>query len=548
MNGGKRAAAVAIITKLPRLGQTKTRLAAAVGPEAALALHRAFLRDQLEQLRCPRQWDLHLVHDKPHTPEEHRELAELLSPGVGSITPGASSLQAELLAGFQQLCARYARVIIVSADVPQITPEVVEEALAALGDHDLVLGAGPDGGYYLVGLSEPHDIFTPVPFSNTAVVHATRALASTLGLRTAQVRSLEDLDEAQDLLALDRVRSPWVARRSRAVVDGLERRPFAPALPTELQLEVTSRCNLSCAACLRARGPLAPNADLTLDDFRQVSSGLPRLERVSFQLNGEPLLCPDLFAMIREAKDRGAQTVVNTNGVLLDNRGASGLLMSGIDEIRLSLHGACAATHDRMVGAPVFDPVVANLRRLVELRGSRSAPWLSLWLIAMRDTIGELPMLVELGADIGVDGIYLQRLVTTGRGGATASQSLHARLDTRLLSVLRRAEAVASARGVALQASGRRSPAASLERDDAQNPWLGCWRPWRSATVTANLKVLPCCISSFRAPYAELELGDLRRQSWPEIWNGEPLRRLRDGILSGDPIPACRGCTTEYSL
>ena len=111
-----------------------------------------------------------------------------------------------------------------------------------------------------------------------------------------------------------------------------------------------------------------------------------------------------------------------------------------------------------------------------------------------------------------------------------------------------RAEAVAARTGVALRASGRQPILESFAVPDDPQPQRGCWRPWRSAVVTASLRVLPCCIASFVAPYEELELGDLRAQSWAEIWNGAAYQRLRGGLLSGAPKPECRSCGKEWSL
>jgi uncharacterized protein len=209
--------ALAVISRVPRLGRTKTRLARTLGPDVALELHRAMVADELEQLHDPARWDLFLLHDPAVDESDERELQRLRDGLATPLVPGGEGLAAELLGGFEALLADYERALIVSADVPHLGADVVAGAVAALDHADLVLGPGPDGGYYLVGLSHPHDVFTSIGMGTAGVERATVVLAEGLGLRVAHVQALTDIDEARDLSELDGVPT-HIARRTRAVV------------------------------------------------------------------------------------------------------------------------------------------------------------------------------------------------------------------------------------------------------------------------------------------------------------------------------------------
>jgi MoaA/NifB/PqqE/SkfB family radical SAM enzyme/glycosyltransferase A (GT-A) superfamily protein (DUF2064 family) len=542
-----RRTAVGVISKLPRLGRSKTRLARTVGVDAALTLHRAFVLDELDQLHAPERWSLHLVHDPALSPDDHAELAGLIRGRATSVVPAREGLPAELLGAFELLLRDHDRAVVVSADVPQVDAGRVADALAALDDADLVLGPGPDGGYWLVGLKAPNDVFTPIRMGQGPVTAATIALAERLGLRVATMPPLTDVDEAQDLIALDGL-PERLARRSRSAAADLERSEVALRLPTELQLEVTSRCNLRCAACLRTHEQLDPDADLTLADFHRIVEPLPDLQRVGFMLNGESMLAADLPAMIAAAVDRGAWTVLNTNGTLLDSHRRAALLESGLHELRISLDGARPETVLRMAGLDVLDRVLDGVSALVRERGAAPRPAVSLWMVATRSTIGELPGLVRAAVATGVDEVYLQRLVLTGHGAAVDDESLFGRIDDAVEAALVEAEAEAARSGVTLRASGRRPLRESMTPSGEPNPQAACWRPWRSAVVTASMRVLPCCISSFVEPYGTLSRGDLRKQSWPEVWNGPGYRALRRGILAGEPLSCCADCGVRWSL
>jgi len=540
-------AAVAIISKLPRKGRTKTRLARTLGETAALDLHRAFLADELRQLAVPEHWRLLLVHDAPQTESEASELKILLANRAESLVPGQPDLARELLAAFAALLPGHERVLLVSGDVPHIDPQQISMALQDLETADVVLGPGPDGGYFLIGMKALHDVFTTIPMGTAAVEKATLAQAQRLGLRVARLPAMVDMDEAQDLLALAGA-APHLAVTTRKIVAGLDRGALSTTLPTELQVEVTSRCNLRCSACLITHQKVAPDADLSVQDWHRIVDGLPTLTRVAFQLNGEPLLCQDIFDMIRDAVRRGAHTVLNTNGTLLDEARCAQVLDSGLHELRISLDGVQPETVASMAGADIQDVVARRIRTMVRTRGTGPRPRISLWMVATRLNIAELPDLVQLAADLGVDEVYAQRLVLTGHGVATREHSLHGRGGAMLQDIVARAERVAAQTGVALRASGRQPILESFAMPDDPAPQRGCWRPWRSAVVTASLRVLPCCISSFVAPYEELELGNLRTQSWNEIWNSAAYQRLRSGLLGDTPNAECRGCGKEWSL
>src|SRR2546427_7642666 len=120
------------------------------------------------------------------------------------------------------------------------------------------------------------------------------------------------------------------------------------------------------------------------------------------------------------------------------------------------MDAATSKTYQKLRGVDRFDRVVANVRQLIELEhnGSRTAPRVSLWFTASRANLHELLEFVRLAADIGVDEVYVQRLVFNGLGLATAENALHGRLQQQEQALLDQAQELAHALGLALRASG----------------------------------------------------------------------------------------------
>src|SRR3954452_6133765 len=188
----------------------------------------------------------------------------------------------------------------------------------------------------------------------------------------------------------------------------------AVAPPRRLQVEVTGACNLRCRMCLVAhRPPLAVRrASMTVDRLRALLDEVPGLEELTLQGLGEPLLAPDLFAMIEEAKTRGLRVGFNTNAMLLTAERSERLVDLGVDWLHVSIDGGSPETFASIRDGGRLEQVVANLPALLSLRVGRASavPRIQLNTVLMRRNHLELPAIVALAADIAVDRMWVQRL------------------------------------------------------------------------------------------------------------------------------------------
>jgi uncharacterized protein len=79
------------------------------------------------------------------------------------------------------------------------------KAREALDEADVVLGPAHDGGYYLIAMSGPHDVFRGIPMSTSLVMQLTVDLAQRQGLKVNTLETLFDVDEWPDLVRLARL-------------------------------------------------------------------------------------------------------------------------------------------------------------------------------------------------------------------------------------------------------------------------------------------------------------------------------------------------------
>ncbi|HEY3061625.1 MAG TPA: radical SAM protein [Chloroflexota bacterium] len=325
--------------------------------------------------------------------------------------------------------------------------------------------------------------------------------------------------------------------------------------PIEAYFEVANRCNSKCVTCPLTFSPHEDAKQLSLDDFRGLVDQLPALQRAVLQGIGEPLLNRDLAAMIRYLKDRGVYVVFNTNAVLLTHRRQVELIDSGLDELRVSVDGSTPETYLRVRGIPAFDRVVDNIAETIRTQRARGVPTprVSLWVTGMQENLSELPGVIDLAARIGVEEVYLQRMVFgfNPEALARADESiLDERYRQQAEGFIAESERRAVAQGVRFRGAGALSPRASIvDRKPMDEPWRECSRPLRLAYVTAQGTALPCCIAPFtEAPYDSITLGNYLREGVEKVWTGEAYSVFRERLYSSSPPAACKNCGLAWSL
>ena len=334
---------------------------------------------------------------------------------------------------------------------------------------------------------------------------------------------------------------------------GEERSKQTEAAPVCIYLEVTNRCNLLCETCPRTFEALEPPADMSWDLFQSIIDQVPGLVRVVLHGVGEPMLVKNLPRMIRYLKERGVYVLFNTNGTLLAPRKRREIIDTGLDELRVSLDAAEAATFLKVRGKNMFDRIVKNVSEFTALQAEIGAttPRVSLWLTGLKETVDQLPDFVRLAARIGVREVYLQRLVfdDLGRGLARGESSLFEKTQREEQEAIAAAQELGRALGVTMDASGAAEPGVSLKRSQEGTPWSACRRPWSLMYFTAHGRALPCCIAPFSARgYETYTLGDATQQTLRDIWNGDAYQNFRESLLGDVPPVPCQNCGLRWSL
>ncbi|HEX4639125.1 MAG TPA: TIGR04282 family arsenosugar biosynthesis glycosyltransferase [Chthoniobacterales bacterium] len=211
--------ALAVMTKVPRAGQVKTRLVPPLTPEEAAELNTAFLRDlSMSILRaCEMSPAQGLA---AYTPRGAESAYETILPREFALIPqrGENFGERLIFAADDLFAVGFSSVCLINSDSPTVPPQNFAEAALELAEpgNRIVLGPADDGGYYLIGMKQMHRrLFEGIDWSTERVFEQTKQRAAELNLRVHELASGLDVD---DRASLTRLRDQLISKKASAEV------------------------------------------------------------------------------------------------------------------------------------------------------------------------------------------------------------------------------------------------------------------------------------------------------------------------------------------
>lgn len=230
MNNMRDKLLLVIVAKAPVPGDVKTRLYPNLTHEEATDLYRCFIQDRIAEIGSLKGIDLAISYT-PDNSEGY--FTDFTSNGFHLFPQRGKDLGARLHNIFEEKLAEgYDAISIVDSDSPDLPKSIVQESFQFLtsGQADVVFGPCYDGGYYLVGLREPHpELFRNIPWSTSTVLQKTLETAAKSSLHTKLLHWWNDLDTFEDLVAYyqkyrgkPQNRGNWAGSRTFDHLSGLE--------------------------------------------------------------------------------------------------------------------------------------------------------------------------------------------------------------------------------------------------------------------------------------------------------------------------------------
>jgi len=336
--------------------------------------------------------------------------------------------------------------------------------------------------------------------------------------------------------------------------------------PRNIDIELTYRCNARCRMCPlygdhTGGGDLLlkqaqQNVELSTEELQDLLSTAAHLgvKQVGFT-GGEPFLRKDIIDIIRFAESLGLHTECITNGTPFSKRSVHELVASGIRALCISVDGP-EKVHDSIRGMPgMFQKIDRTIRWINEAKAELKspAPTISIACTVSSLNQGHLHELVPVSKRWKAD-LYYNRLFYTSPSMETATNQLFPMGDVKMeqqdiSTEVRQADAALLAEDfekcrilahelqqpVVIQYDGKQDIYGSLYQDDYV--WYNidkCMYPWYATRIDPYGNIYPCSMN--------VNMGNIRAESFEKIWNGEKYRRFRQTLKRNGMFPKCAKC------
>ena len=327
--------------------------------------------------------------------------------------------------------------------------------------------------------------------------------------------------------------------------------------PRFITIKPTFRCNLRCSFCRYvANGQVFGKADYFLDDewFDLIDEVAPAKPYISIT-GGEPLLYPRIGELLQHCKDRGLHVHMVTNGTLLERK-AEELMKAPPASLQISVDGR-GEKHDalRMVSG-TFEKVVKGLKKLNEVKAEMNThqPLVAINSVISGENYRNMPEMVEVAQELGADLLNFQHFWFTTESmlddhnnqwgdcfymdkeetGFTETTGIDTAELWKIMTDIEETSPMMTTFYPKLD---------QTELDTYYNRPTEAIRPripgcaWLQTAIFPNGDVSPCF---------NHVVGNIREQSFEEIWNGEKFRAHRMRLSEHGGYSMCARCCAYF--
>jgi radical SAM protein with 4Fe4S-binding SPASM domain len=296
------------------------------------------------------------------------------------------------------------------------------------------------------------------------------------------------------------------------------RRPIQWGQPFTISIEPTTACNLRCPECPSGlRAFTRPTGNLREDFFKTTINEIHKeLMYLIFYFQGEPYINPKFLEMVEYAHQKGIYTITSTNGHFLNDANARKTIESGLDRLIISVDGTTQETYESYRKEGKLESVLQGARNVVKWkRELKSAtPHIIFQFLVVRPNEHQIPDIYRLAEEIGIDEVKLKsaQVYDYANGNDLIPKNdKYARYELKNGTYIVKGNIIDH-----------------------------CWKLWHACVITWDGLVVPCCFDKD----ATHRLGDLKKQTFKEIWFGSAYNDFRTRLLKGrKEIDICTNCT-----
>lgn len=271
---------------------------------------------------------------------------------------------------------------------------------------------------------------------------------------------------------------------------------------------------------------------LKLEEYVRFFDGMTAgLKEVNLVGGGEPLVHRECTGIMREIKKRGWTGSLISNVSLLKEDIARQMIEMRWDSVRASVHAGDAETYKAIQGVDHFDAMRQNLKTYDRLRreaGVQAQCTIGIYHVLQHENIPHIERLFEIAEEVGADHIEFEKIIPYDAGKVLSPEEVH----------MAREKLLACARDSRIPSNTFHAlPVLEHEEDALRGnkpfiPAKSCSVGYDQSFITSDGNVLPCC-------YSTEVMGNVRENSFKEIWYGEKYHNFRNRLINGKFAKYC---------
>ncbi|MFZ5551864.1 MAG: SPASM domain-containing protein [Bacteroidota bacterium] len=290
-------------------------------------------------------------------------------------------------------------------------------------------------------------------------------------------------------------------------------------MPMALSIEPTTACNLGCPECPSGLKQFTRDTgNLKLELNKKIIDELaPWLMHINYYFQGEPFINPSFLQMVEYAGSKKIYTAASTNAHFITKEIALQTVRSGLKRLIISIDGTTQETYEQYRVNGSLDKVMEGTKNIIaakkELRSK--SPHIIFQFLVVKPNEHQVNDVLELAKQLGVDEVRFK-----------TAQVYDFKNGNPLIPENEKFSRYKK------QANGTWKLKNKMENH--------CWRMWSSCVITWDGLVVPCCFDKD----AKHRLGDLKKQSFVDIWQSKTYNDFRQKILtSRSQIDICQNCS-----
>jgi radical SAM protein with 4Fe4S-binding SPASM domain len=323
------------------------------------------------------------------------------------------------------------------------------------------------------------------------------------------------------------IRRVWNAAKvfSSYYLTRLIKKPVQWGLPISISFEPTTSCNLKCPECPSGlRQFTRPRGMLKKDFFTKTIDDIYKdILYLIFYFQGEPYLNKNFLEMVSYASSKGLYTATSTNAHFLTDEMAKKTVESGLDRLIISLDGTTQDVYQQYRREGNIEKVLEGARNIVKWKKQLKSktPFVFFQFLVVRPNEHQIEDVKKLAKEIGVDEVRFK----------TAQVYDYENDPNQLIP-----------KNEKFSRYKKDKEGRQIAKNKLQNH---CWKLWQANVITWDGMVVPCCFDKD----ATHKLGDLKNQSFKDIWQNEKYKKFRKDITtSRKNIDICANCSEGLSV